>query len=60
MTVALTQNALGKLAKCFGENSPTYNAIIAMAGKSPFLASELNAFGDAGDWKFQMGREGRA
>ena len=58
MTIALTQNILKKLAEGFGLNSAPYNAIVAAAEKSPFLAGELNSFGNDREWKFSQGSAG--
>src|ERR1700712_175611 len=57
MTVTLTKNALDKLASCFGLNSDQYNAIVSAAVTSPFLAQEINTFGDK-DWYFVKGTAG--
>ena len=59
MTVTLEEKALEKLADGFGLNSAKYNAIVAAAGKSPFLADELNAFGNFEGWSFVIGEEGK-
>ncbi|WP_175733069.1 hypothetical protein [Burkholderia ambifaria] len=43
----------------FGLNSPPYNAIVAAAEKSRFLAAELNAFAELKGWEFARAEEGR-
>ena len=58
MAVALTADALKKLASGFGVNSIEYNAIIEAAARSDFLAGELNEFGAAGQWQFKRGVAG--
>ncbi|WP_208449650.1 hypothetical protein, partial [Burkholderia ambifaria] len=55
MTIALDEKILEKLNDSFGENSWQYEAIVAAAEKSPFMAGELNAFGRDRDWKFVTG-----
>jgi len=58
MTVALTQEALKKLADGFGVNSAEYKAILLAAQKSDFFAAELNAFGGKSGWNFALGTAG--
>ncbi|WP_129517187.1 hypothetical protein [Burkholderia stabilis] len=57
--IALNEKALKKLAEGFGLNSDKYNAIIAAVEKSPFLAGELNAYGNYEGWRFEIGEEGK-
>jgi len=58
MTINLTAKTLKKLADCFISNPSAYNAIIAAAQKSDFLAGELNQFGELSDWSFVIGSKG--
>src|ERR1700734_2063544 len=57
MAIAINQDALDKLAFCFGRNSAQYNAVVSAAASSPFLAEELNTFGK-GEWHFVRGAAG--
>ncbi|QBR00597.1 hypothetical protein [Paraburkholderia pallida] len=57
MAIALNANTLNKLANAFVKNSSKYNAIIAAAERSPYLADELNAFGDS-SWKILVENNG--
>ncbi|WP_175693992.1 hypothetical protein [Burkholderia ambifaria] len=59
MEAHLDRDALKKLADFFGLNSPPYNAIVAAAERSPFLAAELNAFAKLKDWEFARAEEGK-
>ncbi|WP_157768283.1 hypothetical protein, partial [Burkholderia ambifaria] len=59
MKAHLDRDALKKLADFFGLNSPPYNAIVAAAERSPFLAAELNAFAKLKDWEFARAEEGK-
>jgi hypothetical protein len=58
MAATLNTNILNELASAFGKGSSKYNAIIAAAERSSYLAGELNAFGD-GPWKISIGDAGK-
>jgi hypothetical protein len=57
MTI-LEKDVLDKLIDAFGFNSAEYNAIVAAAARSSFLAGELNAFGNDSYWSFKRGPAG--
>jgi hypothetical protein len=41
MAIAINQDALDKLAFCFGRNSAQYNAIVSAAANASFLEEEI-------------------